>query len=177
MFSDPGKIVAECGIQAGMDIADFGSGSGHYSMSAAKALMSTGRVYAIDIQKDLLTKLKNHAVKEGVYNIEVIWGDVEKENGTKLKDASINIVFITNLFFQVDEKDDVLKEAKRILKPNGRVVFVEWVDSFGGIGPKQKSVFKKEKAVPFFEKMGFHMEKDISKYTGEHHYGFIFKKL
>ncbi len=177
MFSDPYKIVSECGIQAGMDIADFGSGSGFYSIAAAKALISTGRVYAIDAQKDLLTKLKNGATREGIYNIEVIWGDIEKLNGTKLRDASIDMIFICNVFFMLEDKDSAINEAKRILKPGGRIVFVDWQDSFGGIGPKQKSVFKKDKAVPFFEKLGFHMEKDISQYSGDHHYGYIFKKL
>ena len=177
MFSDPYKIIAECGIQAGMDIADFGSGSGFYSIASAKALMSTGRVYSIDAQKDLLTKLKNSAVKEGIYNIEVIWGDIEKLNGTKLRDGSIDLILICNLFFMLEDKETTVKEAKRILKPGGKVVFVDWLDSFGGIGPRQKSIFKKDKAVPFFEKMGFHMEKDITDYSGAHHYGFIFKKM
>ncbi len=175
MFSDPEKVVEQCGIQPGMDIADFGSGSGFYSISAAKHLMSSGRVYAIDMQKDLLSKLKNSGIKSGVYNIEVIWGDVEKEKGTKLRDSSINMVFICNIFFQIENKEGVINEAKRILKPGGKVVFVEWADSFGGMGPKPKTVFKKDKAVEMFEKMGFHKDKELI--AGEHHYGFIFKKL
>jgi ubiquinone/menaquinone biosynthesis C-methylase UbiE len=175
MFSDPTKVVESVGIQAGMDIADFGSGSGFYSLAAAKSLVSTGRVYAIDAQKDLLTKLKNHAIKEGVYNIEVIWGDIEKLGGTKLRDASVDIVFICNVFFQLEDKEDAIKEASRILKPRGRIVFVEWADSFGGIGPHAKSVFKKDKAGPLFEKYGFSIDHDIP--AGSHHYGIIFKKM
>ena len=175
MFSEPAKIVEQCGIQAGMDIADFGAGSGHYSLAVAKALRSTGRVYAIEVQKDLLTKLKNHAVQEGIYNIEVIWGDLEKMNGTKLRDMSVDMVFICNVFFQLEDKETPIKEAKRILKPGGKIVFVEWSESFGGIGPHAKSVFKKDKASPFFEKMGFHVDREI--HAGSHHYGFIFKKL
>ncbi len=175
MFSDPEKVVEQCSIQAGMDIADFGSGSGFYSIASAKALASTGRVYAIDAQKDLLTKLKNIAVKDGLYNIEVIWGDVEKINGTKLRDSSIDLVFICNLLFQTDDKESTIKEAKRILKPAGRVVFVDWSDSFGGTGPSPKDVFKKDKSAPLFEKLGFHQDKEIQ--AGSHHYGFIFKKL
>lgn len=175
MFSDPTKIIEQCGIQAGMDIADFGSGSGFYSLAASKALVSTGRVYAIDAQKDLLTKLKNHAVREGQYNIEVVWGDIEKLGGTKLRESSVDLVFMCNVFFQLENKEDAVKEALRILKPRGRIVFVDWSDSFGGIGPHQKSVFKKDKAVPFFEKYGFSMDKEIT--AGSHHYGYIFKKM
>lgn len=175
MFSDPVKNIEHCGIQAGMDIADFGAGSGHYSFAASKALMSTGRVYAIDAQKDLLTKLKNHATRESLYNIEVVWGDIEKINGTKLRDSSIDIVFLCNVFFQVDEKDNTVKEAGRILKPKGKVLFVEWSSSHGGIGPAPKAVVKKDKAISMFEKHGFHLEREFE--AGAHHYGLIFKKM
>jgi ubiquinone/menaquinone biosynthesis C-methylase UbiE len=175
MFSDPVKNVEQCEILPGMDIADFGSGSGFYSLASAKALISTGRVYAIDAQKDLLTKLKNSASREGLYNVEVIWGDIEKPNGTKLREASVDFVFLCNILFQVDDKDGVIKEVKRVLKPAGRVLVVDWVDSFGGIGPSPKMVVKKDKAMTMFEKAGFHMDKDIN--AGAHHYGLIYKKL
>ncbi len=175
MFSDPVKNVEQCGIQAGMEIADFGSGSGHYSLAAAKALMSTGRVYAIDVNKDLLTKLKNHASHDGMYNVEVIWGDIEKPNGTKLRDGSVDFVFLSNILFQLDDKDMVVKETKRVLKQGGRVLVVDWSDSFGGIGPTPKMVVKKDKAMELFEKTGFHLDREIS--AGSHHYGFIYKKM
>ena len=175
MFSDPVKNVEQCGIQAGMEIADCGSGSGHYSLAAAKALMSTGRVYAIDVNKDLLTKLKNHASHDGMYNVEVIWGDIEKPNGTKLRDGSVDFVFLSNILFQLDDKDMVVKETKRVLKQGGRVLVVDWSDSFGGIGPTPKMVVKKDKAMELFEKTGFHLDREIS--AGSHHYGFIYKKM
>jgi ubiquinone/menaquinone biosynthesis C-methylase UbiE len=175
MFSDPVKNVESAGIQPGMDIADLGSGSGFYAIAAAKALMSTGRVYAIDAQKDLLSKLKNNATREGLYNIEVIWGDIEKIKGTKLRDSSVDLVFLCNILFQLDNKSTAVKEAARILKPNGRILFVDWSDSFGGIGPKPKMVVTKQKALELFEKSGFHMDKEIE--AGSHHYGFVYKKL
>lgn len=175
MFSDPIKNVEQCGIQAGMEIADLGSGSGFYSLAAAKALMATGKVYAIDVQKDLLSKLKNHAIKERVYNIEVVWGDIEKLGGTKLRDFSVDFVMLCNVFFQVEHKGDTIKEIKRILKPGGRMLLVDWADSYGGIGPHHGSIVKKQEAKEMFEKAGFHVDREIS--AGSHHYGFIFKKL
>lgn len=175
MFSDPVKNVGQCGIQAGMDIADFGAGSGHYTIAAAKSLMATGRVYAIDAQKDLLSKLKNNAIKEGLYNIEVVWGDIEKVNGTKLRDASIDLVFLCNILFQIENKEEMIKEIKRVLKPAGRVCVVDWIDSFGGLGPKPKMVVNKVSAKNMFEKGGFHLDREIT--AGSHHYGLIYKKL
>ncbi len=175
MFSDPQKNIEQCGIQVGMEIADLGAGSGFYTMSAAKALIATGRVYAIDAQKDLLTKIKNNAVREGLYNVEVIWGDIEKVGGTHLRDASIDLALICNVLFQLENKQSAVAEIKRILKPAGRVLVVDWADSFGGIGPKPDVVVKKETVLEMMEKNGFHMDREIS--AGSHHYGIIFKKL
>ena len=175
MFSDPQKNVEQCGIQAGMEIADLGAGSGFYTLTAAKALISTGRVYAVDVQKDLLTKIKNAAVSQGLYNVEVIWGDIEKPSGTHLRESSIDLAFLSNLLFQLEDKQSTISEVKRILKPGGRVLIVDWMDSFGGIGPKPEKVFLKTAAVEMFEKNGFHLDREIS--AGSHHYGIIFKKL
>lgn len=175
MFSDPTKIVEQCGIQAGQEIAEFGSGSGLYSMQISRALMSSGKVYAIDVQKDILTKLKNESVRQGFYNIEVIWGNIEKLGGTKLRDYSLDFVFLCNTMFQVEDKDTTIKEAKRVLKPGGKIVLVDWTDSFGGIGPSAQHVFSKINAQELFHKHGFHQEKELQ--AGSHHYGFIFKKM
>ncbi len=175
MFSDPIKIVEQSGIQTGMEIADLGSGSGHYSLAIARALVSTGKVYAIDIHKDILTRLKNNAVKEKLFNVEVIWGDIDKLNGTKLRDFSVDMVFMCNILFQIENKEVVVNEVKRILKPGGRVVLVDWEDSFGGLGPKPQVVVSKIAATSLFEKSGFHLDREIS--AGSHHYGLIYKKL
>jgi ubiquinone/menaquinone biosynthesis C-methylase UbiE len=175
MFSDPQKNIEQCGIQAGMEIADLGAGSGFYTVAAAKALIATGRVYAVDAQKDLLTKIKNTAVAQGLYNVEVIWGDIEKPSGTHLHEASIDLSLLSNILFQLEDKQGMINEVKRILKPGGRVLVVDWSDSFGGIGPEPKKVVLKGSTVEMFEKNGFHQDKEID--AGSHHYGIIFKKL
>ncbi len=175
MFSDPVKNVEQSGVHPGMEIADLGAGSGHYTLAIAKALLSTGKVYAIDINKDILIRLKNNAVKEKLYNIEVVWGDVDNIKGTKLRDYSVDMVFACNILFQVENKLDFIKEIKRILKPGGKVVVIDWSDSFGGLGPKADHVVPKEFVLDNFENQGFHLEKEIS--AGAHHYGFIYKKL
>lgn len=175
MFSDPQKNIEQCSIQAGMEIADFGAGSGFYTIAASKALIATGRVYAIDAQKDLLTKLKNNATREDLYNVEVIWGDIEKIGGSHLRENSIDLALMCNVIFQLEDKQSAISEMKRVLKSGGRALLVDWADSFGGIGPKPDSVFGKEKAIGLFEKNGFHLDREVS--AGAHHYGLIFKKL
>ena len=174
MFADPNNIVKQMGIFEGMRVADFGSGSGNYSLAMAKLVGDSGRVYAVDIQGDLLKKVKNLSRTEHPGNIEVIRGDIEKIGGTKLKDNVIDAVLLSNVLFQLDEKGKTVKEAHRIVKSKGRVVVIDWSDSFGGIGPQPQFVVTKERAKELFENGGFVYDRDID--AGSHHYGMIFKK-
>jgi tRNA A58 N-methylase Trm61 len=66
MFSDPENNIKQFALASGMMVADFGSGSGFYSMAAARAVAPSGKVFAVDIQKDLLQKLKNGAKQNNI---------------------------------------------------------------------------------------------------------------
>ena len=174
MFSDPKKNIEQLELTEGMHVADLGSGSGFYTLAAAKAVGATGRVFSVDIQKDLLARLKNTATKEHLNNVEVICGDLEKPGSTHLRDFSVDVAIASNILFQLKEREAFVKEIKRIVKPGGRAFVVDWMDSFGGIGPQANDVVTLEKAKSLFEKEGFVLNKNIS--AGAHHYGLIFKR-
>ena len=173
-FSEPRKVVGQVGLREGMVVADFGSGSGHYTLAAAKAVGDTGRVYAIDIQQALLKNVKNLSSREHRRNIEVVWGDVEKQGGAKIREHSVDVVFLTNILFQLDHKEGVLGEAKRVLKPQGRLLIVDWTSSFSNMGPPPERVFQEGAARELAEGQGFRFEKRID--AGAHHYGLVFQK-
>jgi ubiquinone/menaquinone biosynthesis C-methylase UbiE len=174
-FSDPKQVIQQSGIQPGDTVADFGAGSGHYSFATARAVLGGGRVIAIDIQKDLLTRLKREAQAQGLGNIDIIWGDFEAPGGSQLKDESVDMVILANTLFQVSHRDTVLKEALRVLKRGGRLLLVDWEDSFGGIGPKPADVLPKIVAQELVRAHGFTLEREL-KVAGEHHYAFIAQK-
>lgn len=175
MFADPQKNVEQFGLQAGQKVADMGAGSGFYSFAAAQSVGARGVVYAVDVQQDLITKLKNEARKRGAHNIEIIWGDIEKSGGTKLGDKSMDAVMLSNVLFQVPERESTLAEAFRILKPGGRLLLIDWSESFGGMGPSAEFLITKLAAQDMAERAGFKFDREIT--AGAHHYGIIFKKL
>lgn len=174
MFSDPTKNIEQFGLKLGQYVADFGSGSGHYVIACAKIVGEAGHVYAIDIQKDLLGKVKNEALKFGLSNIDIVWGDLEKHNGSKLREGSVDAVIISNLMFQLVDKKPIAIEAFRIMKSNGKLLLIDWAESFGGIGPHRDTVFTHEQAVSVFTEAGFIVDKEID--AGAHHYGIVFAK-
>jgi ubiquinone/menaquinone biosynthesis C-methylase UbiE len=174
-FSDPQKNVGQFGLREGMKVADFGSGSGHYTLAAAHKVGDTGRVYAIEIQQELLKRVKNLSHTEHMGNIDVLWGDLEVSGGSKLPDARMDAVIMANMLFQAEHRGAVLNEAHRVLKPNGRIFFVDWSESFGNLGPRPEDVISREAARSLAKECGFIVEKELST-VGDHHYGFIFKK-
>ena len=173
-FADPQNNIDQFDLESGMRVADLGAGSGAYSLAAAKKVGGDGRVYAVEVQKDLLEKIHNLAGTEHLFNVEAIWGDIEKLGGTKLGAASMDAAIISNVLFQLDEKENLIKETYRILKPNRRVLFIEWAGSFGGLGPAAEQVVSPETVKKLFMENGFDYEKDI--YAGDNHYGLIFRK-
>ena len=114
MFLNPQSIVDQLGIIPGMQVADIGAGSGAYSMVLAKAVGDSGRVFAVDVQENLLTRLKSLAAEGHLNNLEIIWGDAEKIGGTKLKDDSLDAAVVSNVLFQAENKAGLVSEVKRI---------------------------------------------------------------
>ena len=173
MFSDPQKNIAELGLMDGMKVVDLGAGSGFYTIEAAKKVGARGRVYAVDVMQDLLNKIKNSAALAGLHNIEVVWGNIEKIGGTKLREAVADRLILSNTLFQIaaEDRDNLALEAKRLLKPGGKLLVVDWAS---GSPLSPKTLVPRMLAEGIFQKVGFTLEKTFD--AGDHHYGIIFKK-
>ena len=175
MFTNPSQTVNHFEILSGMRVADFGAGAGFFVLAAAPLLGENGRIYAVDIQKELLSKIKRDAENRGFFNVELIWGDAEKIGGTKLADNSLDVVIASNILFQVNSKESLIEEVKRVLKPGkGKVFVIEWRDSFGGLGPEPSFIVSPENSKALFLASGFEFYKSFP--TGPHHYGLAFRK-
>lgn len=171
MFSDPVKNLAHLDLKDGMYVADIGAGSGFYTIEIAKKVGSNGRVYAVDVQKDLLDRVKNNAGTVGIRNIEIVWANAEKIGGTKLRESCVDRVVASNVLFQVEQKDDFVLELRRILKPGGKVLLIDWSDH----NPAgEKFLVSRTTAESLMAKGHFKVEQAFD--AGDHHYGIIFVK-
>ncbi len=171
-FSSPHENVLQLGLLEGMKVGDLGAGTGHYSRVAAAIVGHAGRVYAIDVQEDILKhlKLNTHEQHQGIIN--TVWGDIEKQGGTHLRDQSLDAVMLANTFFQIENRFGLLDEIKRVLKPGGKLMVVDWAGSYGGMGPVPEKVVTEHDAEAFFINGGFHKAKSFR--AGSHHYGILF---
>ena len=171
-FADPKSNVLQLGLREGMKVADLGAGSGHYSIAAAGAVGQDGRVYAVDIQEDVLKHLIDSAHRIGLRNIEMVWGNIERNGGTKLRDHSMDAAILSNVLFQLEHPKETIAELRRILKPGGRLLVIDWSGAYGGMGPEPSQVVSEHEAEELFITGGFHKLKDFR--AGAHHYAIVF---
>lgn len=173
-FTNPETNITELGVYDGMIVADLGAGTGAYTELLARRVGDMGKVYAVEVQKDFLINIKDMATKQGFKNIEMIWGDIERLGGTKIKDASVDAVVLSNVLFLAEDQQGLIREAKRILKIGGKLLLIDWKDSYGGLGPAKDAVLPANITQGMFEREGFVVKKAFD--AGEHHYGFIFNR-
>lgn len=171
-FSDPRTNVLQLGLTEGMKVGDLGAGSGHYAVAAAGIVGDSGHVYAVDIQEDVLTHVRGHAHQQGFKNVSTVWGDFEKLGGTKLKDHALDAVILSNTLFQLEHKEGAIAEIKRVLKPGGRLLVIDWAGAYGGMGPLPHHVVPEHTAEELFITGGFHKTKSFR--GGPHHYSIVF---
>jgi ubiquinone/menaquinone biosynthesis C-methylase UbiE len=171
-FADPQANVLQFGLREGMKVADLGSGVGHYALAASPIIGDTGRIYAVDVQEDVLVHLANSAQQRRMRNIVTVWGNIEKSGGTALKAASIDAVILSNTLFQLENAEEAIKEIKRVLVSGGKVLVVDWAGSYDGMGPAPEAVVPEHTAEELFVSHGFHKVKAFR--GGPHHYSLVF---
>jgi ubiquinone/menaquinone biosynthesis C-methylase UbiE len=169
-FLNPQQILKNISLNEDMVACDFGCGSGGWVIPLAKELKA-GMVYGVDILPDAISALTGRASAEHLFNIKTIITNVEK--GVKIPAEYFDLVLMTNLLFQVDDKYGVLEEAKRVLKNNGMILVVDW-EKDAPMGSKEGRV-SPEEVKEMASRVGFVSEKQFK--AGGFHWGLILKKI
>lgn len=119
---DGEAFLRDIGIKRGQVILDFGCGSGHYTIPAAKTVGKEGKVYALDKDKGALAQLMQKAESEDTENIVPI--ETSGELKINLENESVEAVFLYNTlhYMTVDERRKLYNEVHRILKSGGMLL-------------------------------------------------------
>jgi ubiquinone/menaquinone biosynthesis C-methylase UbiE len=168
-FLKPEEILGRLNLQKTMTAADFGCGSGGWSIPLAK-ILSEGRVYSIDVLEGPLFVLNNSAKAAGLVNIQTMNSNVE--SGTKLVSGSCDLVLMTNLLFQCEDRKGVLNEGKRVIKPGGKILAVDWKKN-PGFGPRERAASLEEVKI-IAAGLGLKVENEFV--ASPYHWGLILVK-
>jgi len=105
----------------GLRVADVGAGTGYFALPLARAVLPGGRVFAIDMQPEMLQLLRARVPPD--LPVVLVEGEATR---TTLRDGSVDVVLLANVWHELDDHAAALAEASRILAPGGRVVILDW---------------------------------------------------
>lgn len=119
----PDTALDAIGVRPGMVIADVGAGVGYFSIRMAKRVGPDGKVFANDVQPEMLTMLRERAAKARVNNIETVLGT---EADPKLPRGAMDIILLVDVYHEFSQPQSMLRKLKASLKPDGRLVLLEY---------------------------------------------------
>lgn len=172
-FLDPGSLLASVPVTPGMVVADFGCGNGYYSVAAGSLIGSQGEVHAIDIMEDALSQTGSLAKLLRLRNINLHQCDLEKSGASELAATSCDLVILASLLHQVPKKENVIREAYRVLKTGGKILVVEWKPE-AKLGPALADRIADSEARSLLERQGFRPISNLP--AGAYHYALLYGK-
>ncbi len=119
----PDLVLAALELREGMTVADVGAGTGYYSRRIAERVGKNGTVYAVDIQPEMLKLLEREMARVGVSNVKPV---LATPTGLRLQPGSLDLAVMVDVYHELEYPHEILAEIVRALKPDGRVVFVEF---------------------------------------------------
>ena len=134
-------------LKPGDVVADIGAGSGVISMLMAEPILPGGRVLAVDVQQEMLDRLKAYCEQLGVENVEPIRGS-QKRSG--LKPASVDMAIMVDVYHEFEYPYEMLADISKALKPGGRLVFeqpefgLSWLETVHVLPLQHVIIFRKQ---------------------------------
>jgi len=154
-WQDPEGILTSIGVVPGMVFVDMGCGDGYFALPAARRVGRLGRVYANDINDGAVERLRQRAAQEGLDNL---FTDVKEAEETVVCEGCADLVFFGIDLHDFRDPAQVLLNAKKMLRPEGRLADLDWKDQPMALGPPLEKRFSIEKARNLIGSAGFRVE-------------------
>lgn len=119
----PADVLHALTIEAGQTVVDVGAGTGYFAVPLAHTVGSNGKVYAVDAQDQMLQWIAAKIDNAGLVNIVLVHAEA---SATTLPPSSCDLYLTANVWHELEDREAVLTEAKRVLKPAGRIAILDW---------------------------------------------------
>ena len=153
---DARAIFSALDIPRGAVVVDVGAGrTGHFALHAADVVGAHGSVHAVDIMRDALSMLAGSAALRGVHQLHTLWGDAERHGGIALPDDTADVALLVHVLPMLRARDIAAQEVRRIMKPGGRIVVIDWHPSARhAVAPREEQRIAPEDADAVFAQAG-----------------------
>jgi predicted methyltransferase len=131
-WQKPDQIMDALKIADESTVADIGAGAGWFTIQLARRVGPRGKVYAQDVQREMLEAIRRRVAKEGLQNVETRLG---KGSDPNLPASTLDAVLVVDVYPEVEDRVTLLRNLGASLKPNGRIGIVNYKPGNGGPGP------------------------------------------
>ncbi|MGG1552315.1 class I SAM-dependent methyltransferase [Paenibacillus ferrarius] len=146
----PEKILSQLGIQANDAVLDLGAGTGYFTLPVAK--MTTGKVYALDVEPQMLEVLRERVSEQQSDNVDLVKGAIED---IPMDNEVVNQVIASFVLHEVEPLSKGLQEIRRVLQSGGRCLCLEWEKKAMEQGPPLNHRVHSDEMKKAFEDIGF----------------------
>lgn len=164
-WQNPEAILADVGLKPASTFIDVGCGGGFFTMPAARIMRKSGKVYGIDVNPDYVNELRELTAKENLNNIDLTVGKAEE---VVVCEGCADVVFFGVVMHDFEDASKVLRNANKMLKPNGRLFDLDWKKEQMDLDPQFQKRFSEDYAADLIKAAGFIIEN--IKPAGRYHY-------
>ena len=161
----PTKAVAALKVRQGQVVADVGAGSGYYTMLLRAAVGPRGRVYATDIQPEMLALIRKKIEQAKASNVELVLGTPTE---SRLPDGVVDLALMVDVYHELAEPQVFLRSLKRALKPEGRLVLIEFRKESAWVPIREEHKMSVRDARMELEAEGYRFEQVIDVLPWQH---------
>lgn len=153
LWQTPDLVLEQIGLGPGHIMVDIGCGDGFFAIPAARKVTPQGHIYALDSSTEAIEQLRDNAQKTGITNITAQTGDAAQYI---FCNHCADFVFMANVLHDFESPGKVLKCARTMLKPGGRVVDIDWKKEPDQLhGPPFYKRLSQKEAAELLEQAGF----------------------
>jgi ubiquinone/menaquinone biosynthesis C-methylase UbiE len=156
-YQKPEEVMRALALKPGETVADIGSGSGYFTLRLAAAVGDTGRVYGVDIDPEMIRHLNRRVRDAGLRNVQTVLSDPDDP---LLPDRSIDRFVIVDTWHHVEKQPEYLALMKKMLKPGGQVVMIDFQKRELPVGPPVAMKIAREDLVRQMETSGFRLARE-----------------
>jgi ubiquinone/menaquinone biosynthesis C-methylase UbiE len=161
----PDKALALIGIPPGSVVADVGAGSGYFTVRLARLVGESGKVFANDIQPEMLARLAERVRAERLANVVTVLGD---EANPRLPAGSCDLVLLVDVYHEFSEPQQMLRGLREALKRDGRLVLLEYRKEDPKVPIRFEHKMSVSEAKTEVEAEGFRLERAIEELPRQH---------
>ena len=158
-YQKPHEVVHALGIKPGEVIADIGAGSGYFTFHLARHVGDKGKVYAVDVSPEMVLHVNRRICEQKVTNVVSLLADPDNP---LLSDRSVNRFFFSESWHHIENQAKYLSLMKRMLKPGGEVVMIDFHKKELPVGPPMQMRIAREDLIKQMESSGYRLTKEHS---------------